>query len=87
MPDGEAKSVVITGASTGIGEACTLRMDGLGWRVFAGVRKEADGEALKAKASDNLTPIMLDVTEQQTINAAAEAVSAALGESGAGWPR
>ncbi len=79
---GETRSVVITGASTGIGEACALRMDRLGWRVFAGVRKEADGQALKAKASEQLTPIILDVTEQPTINASAETVTAAVGESG-----
>ncbi len=76
------RSVVITGASTGIGEACALRMDRLGWRVFAGVRKEADGQALKEKASEKLTPIILDVTEQPTINAAAETVTAAVGELG-----
>lgn len=76
------RSVVITGASTGIGEACALRMDGLGWRVFAGVRKEADGDALKAKASEKLTPIIIDVTEQPTIDASAKTVSAAVGESG-----
>ena len=76
------QSVVITGASTGIGEACALRMDGQGWRVFAGVRKDADGQALKAKASDNLTPIILDVTEQPSINTSAETVNAAVGESG-----
>ncbi len=76
------QSVVITGASTGIGEACALRMDGQGWRVFAGVRKDADGQALKAKASDNLTPIILDVTEQSSINTSAETVNAAVGESG-----
>lgn len=76
------RSVVITGASTGIGEACALRMDRLGWRVFAGVRKETDGQALKAKASEKLTPIILDVTEQPTINASAETVTAAVGESG-----
>ncbi len=78
----EARSVVITGASTGIGEACALRMDRLGWRVFAGVRKEADGEALKAKASGRLTPISIDVTEQPTIDASAASVRAAVGEAG-----
>jgi len=76
------KNVVITGASTGIGEACALRMDRHGWRVFAGVRKEADGEALKAQASDMLMPVIIDVTEQPTINVAAEAVTAAAGDAG-----
>ena len=33
------QSVVITGASTGIGKACALRMDREGWQVFAGVRQ------------------------------------------------
>ncbi len=76
------RTVVITGASTGIGEACALRMDRLGWRVFAGVRKEADGQALREKASEKLTPIILDVTEQPTIDASAATVTAAVGESG-----
>lgn len=82
MANEGTKAVVITGASTGIGEACALRMDKDGWRVFAGVRKEADGAALKEKASDRLTTLIIDVTEQPTINAAAEAVTAALDDAG-----
>jgi len=38
MATNGTRSVVVTGASTGIGEACALRMDGQGWRAFAGVR-------------------------------------------------
>jgi len=75
-------SVVVTGASTGIGEACALRMDGQGWRVFAGVRKEADGAALREKSSDRLTPVMIDVTDQATITACAERVAAETGAGG-----
>ena len=33
------RSVLVTGASTGIGRATALRLDGAGWKVFAGVRK------------------------------------------------
>src|SRR5260370_37863550 len=75
-------SVVVTGASTGIGEACALRLDMRGFRVFAGVRREVDGGALKQKASGRLTPNLLDVTGDSSIKSAAAAVAAALGEEG-----
>ncbi len=74
--------IVITGASTGIGEACALRLDKLGFRVFAGVRKEADGQRLKQQASDRLSPVILDVTDPATISASAQTVGAAVGEDG-----
>jgi NAD(P)-dependent dehydrogenase (short-subunit alcohol dehydrogenase family) len=75
-------SVVITGASSGIGEACALHLDELGWRVFAGVREPADGETLKAKASKWLVPVLLDVTDEASIEKASETVAAAVGEAG-----
>src|SRR5882724_4992015 len=68
------ENIVITGASTGIGEACALRLDALGYRVFAGVRKLADGEALRKKCSDRLSPVILDVTSQESIGAAVRIV-------------
>jgi NAD(P)-dependent dehydrogenase (short-subunit alcohol dehydrogenase family) len=77
-----AGTVVITGASTGIGEACALRLDRQGWRVFAGVRKEADGAKLKQQASERLTPILIDVTNESQVQQAAQAVRSAVGEAG-----
>jgi NAD(P)-dependent dehydrogenase (short-subunit alcohol dehydrogenase family) len=76
------RSIVITGASTGIGRACTERFHRLGWRVFAGVRKEADAAILREATSDRTTPIMLDVTRQELIDEAARRVSEAVGEAG-----
>lgn len=67
-------SIVITGASSGIGEACALRLDRLGFRVFAGVRNPVDGEALQKKASERLTPVLLDVTSEHSIARAVRAV-------------
>jgi NAD(P)-dependent dehydrogenase (short-subunit alcohol dehydrogenase family) len=67
-------SIVITGASSGIGEACALHFDKKGYRVFAGVRKASDGEALQAKTSDRLTPLVMDVTDQASIAAAAQSI-------------
>jgi NAD(P)-dependent dehydrogenase (short-subunit alcohol dehydrogenase family) len=75
-------SVVITGTSSGIGEACALYLDRLGFRVFATVRKESDADALRQKASDHLTPIIMDVTDADSIASAAETVSTAVGEAG-----
>src|SRR3990172_10518116 len=76
------RRVVVTGASTGIGEACALRLDKAGWRVFAGVRKEADAQRLKQQASERLTPLTLDVTDQAQIDAAAKTVADAVGAAG-----
>jgi NAD(P)-dependent dehydrogenase (short-subunit alcohol dehydrogenase family) len=69
-------AVVITGASTGIGKATSLRLDNLGFRVFAGVRRTEDGEALQHDASDRLRPVHIDVTEQRSIDEAAEQIAA-----------
>jgi NAD(P)-dependent dehydrogenase (short-subunit alcohol dehydrogenase family) len=68
------RSVLVTGASTGIGRATVLRLDGSGWRVFAGVRKPEDAESLRTEASDRLTPVTLDVTDPEQIAAAAEQI-------------
>lgn len=68
-------TVMITGASTGIGEACALLLDQLGFSVFAGVRQEVHAEKLKQKASPKLTPIFLDVTDADAIALAVETVT------------
>lgn len=77
-----ARSVVITGASTGIGAACALALDKLNFRVFAGVRKRADGAALQAQAGGKLTPIQLDVTNAQDIAASLATIAGEVGDAG-----
>jgi NAD(P)-dependent dehydrogenase (short-subunit alcohol dehydrogenase family) len=59
--------VVVTGASTGIGEATAHHLKALGFEVYAGVRKPADAERLRVAG---LTPLTLDVTDSQSIAAA-----------------
>lgn len=76
------RSVLITGASTGIGRACALHMDARGWRVFAGVRREADAQSLRGEASELLLPLSLDVTDAQSIREARAVVEHAVGASG-----
>jgi NAD(P)-dependent dehydrogenase (short-subunit alcohol dehydrogenase family) len=71
-------AVVVTGASTGIGEACALHLDKLGFRVFAGIRKAVDGEALRRRASALLVPIRLDISDETEVAQAAQNVLEAL---------
>ncbi len=68
-------TVLITGASTGIGRATALRLAGSGWTVFAGVRKAADGEALRAAGGERVIPVELDVTDHAQIERAARLVA------------
>ena len=79
---GDLAPVVITGASTGIGAASAILIAEKGFRVFAGVRREADGEALKARASGNLTPLSIDITDEASISEAVDAVAKSVGERG-----
>ncbi len=75
--------VVITGASTGIGEACALRLARSGFHVFAGVRRDEDGARLLAQtSSESLTPVHIDVTDEASIAAAATTVTTATGDRG-----
>src|SRR5262245_60898749 len=79
---GEGKAIVITGASTGIGAACAMHFAGRGFTVFAGVRREPDGEALKRQASGRLIPLMLDVTDSKAIHQASVTVQERVGVFG-----
>jgi NAD(P)-dependent dehydrogenase (short-subunit alcohol dehydrogenase family) len=74
------RSVLVTGASTGIGRATVERLDTAGWRVFAGVRKQEDAEALSQAGSDRVLPLILDVTDSEQIAAAAKRIEEAGGQ-------
>ncbi|WP_373529759.1 SDR family oxidoreductase [Nostoc sp.] len=76
------RTVVVTGASTGIGQACALLLDQLGFTVFAGVRQDIDAQTLKQKSSQRLIPIFLDVTDTESIAAAVDKVTNTVGGAG-----
>ncbi len=69
------KSVLVTGASSGIGRATVRELAGQGWQVFAGVRGEDDMRALAAEPGE-VVPVALDVREEVQIEAAREQVAA-----------
>ncbi len=62
------KSVLVTGASTGIGRNLAETLAANGYHVYAGARKEKDLAELDA--IDNITAVQLDVTKQDQVDAA-----------------
>lgn len=68
----EQKSILVTGASTGIGRNLTETLAAEGYHVYAGARKDADLEALDA--IENVTAVRLDVTSQDQVDAVADLV-------------
>jgi NAD(P)-dependent dehydrogenase (short-subunit alcohol dehydrogenase family) len=68
------RTVLVTGASSGIGRKTTELLAANGFFVWAGARKDADLEALDA--IPNVKGIRLDVTKQDQIDAAVQTVRA-----------
>ena len=72
---GVERTVVVTGASSGIGHACSIRLAAAGWRVYGGVRSQSDGDTLRGIGVE---PLELDVTDAAQIADAVAAVGASL---------
>jgi NAD(P)-dependent dehydrogenase (short-subunit alcohol dehydrogenase family) len=73
------KSIVVTGASTGIGYATAKVLIATGFRVFGSVRNKADAERVSKELGANFTPLLFDITDEQAVRNAATQVRAALG--------
>ena len=79
------RAVVVTGASSGIGNAIALGLAARGFKVYAGVRKQADADALHAQAAAGngaITSVILDVTNAEHIAAVVELVGTETGGNG-----
>lgn len=73
------KYVLITGASSGLGKAAAKKLAQDGFKVFAGVRKQEDKDALE-KLNSNIKGIFLDVTCEESVKAAFEEISQITGD-------
>jgi NAD(P)-dependent dehydrogenase (short-subunit alcohol dehydrogenase family) len=77
----DRSAVVVTGASTGIGRATALHLDALGLTVFAGVRREEDGESLRRLSGGRVIAVRLDVTDAHQVGEVARQVGEAVRDS------
>ncbi len=73
------RSVVVTGVSTGIGEATARVLAEAGFHVFGSVRRAGDAADLAALLGSRFTPVVFDITDRPAIAAAADAVASVLG--------
>ena len=79
------KSIVVTGASSGIGRKISQALVASGFRVFGSVRKPSDAKAVAAELGENFVPLTFDVTDRKAVDAAAVQVKGVLkGEKLAG---
>ena len=68
----EKRTVLISGASSGIGRHCALSIARAGFNVFAGVRNAEVGKQLEKEASGRIEKIHLDVGDIKSIESAAQ---------------
>lgn len=76
------KFILLTGASTGIGNATAQRMAQSGYTVFAGVRSEKDAAILRGYNLPTLQPLILDVTQKSDIENAFQFIDSQVGTHG-----
>jgi NAD(P)-dependent dehydrogenase (short-subunit alcohol dehydrogenase family) len=79
MMANDRRVALVTGTSSGIGAACVARLVACGWTVYAGVRRDEDGERLVASHGGDVHPVHIDVTEDASIEAAVGRIDQEIG--------
>lgn len=81
----EDRSVLVTGCGQGFGYEAVRRLDRLGCRVFAGCRKKEQLERLERSCSHRVFPVLMDVTDRESVRKAFEYVSSRLPKNTGLW--
>ena len=74
--------ILITGASTGIGRTTAIHLATIGFHVFAGVRRETDGQSLEADGGGRITAVRIDVADDASIASAFEMIRTTVADDG-----
>jgi NAD(P)-dependent dehydrogenase (short-subunit alcohol dehydrogenase family) len=75
-------NALVTGTSTGIGEACATRLATRGWTVYAGVRRAEDADRLKTQIIGDVRPVILDVSKRDDMQRVIETITQDVGDRG-----
>ncbi|MEV6593309.1 oxidoreductase [Streptomyces acidicola] len=76
MPATPAKTALVTGASSGIGEATALKLQELGYTVYGAARRT---DRLQKLADHGIRPLEMDVTDDDSLRAGVEKITAETG--------
>ncbi|XP_059139607.1 17-beta-hydroxysteroid dehydrogenase type 6-like [Physella acuta] len=79
------KYVFVTGCDSGFGQRLAVRLDGLGFHVFAGCLTDEGRKYLSSNCSKRLVTVPLDVTKGESIQAALQLVKGTLPENTGLW--
>jgi NAD(P)-dependent dehydrogenase (short-subunit alcohol dehydrogenase family) len=82
MQKTQAKTILVTGASSGIGWATSLELVEKGWRVFAAVRKDEDAKKLRDASSNTIIPVIMDIADYESVKKVASQIEKILGSAG-----
>jgi len=80
----KSKAILITGVSSGIGYGTTKELINRGYTIFGSVRKQDDAQRLRKEFGEKFIPLVFDVTDQVSIERAAEEVKIHLKGNGLG---
>src|SRR5580658_8418797 len=75
-----SKDVVVTGVSSGIGWGTTKVLISKGFRVFGSVRKQTDADRLQSEFGKGFVPLLMDITDADTVHQAALKVGSMIGD-------
>jgi NAD(P)-dependent dehydrogenase (short-subunit alcohol dehydrogenase family) len=79
---GHSRIAVVTGASTGIGNATALRLARAGWTVYATVRRDDDAQRLRNDGAGMIRPVIMDIENADSIADAAAHIDEVCGTQG-----
>ena len=80
--DPDTRTIVVTGASTGIGYGVAQELISRGYQVIATVRQQDDADRLRRDLGGRLRPVLMDVADDDEVQRAATEIGEIVGERG-----